>query len=182
MKWEIITSEYLTNYPYFTARRDKCQTSSGKIIPEYYVVELRPCVCAFGITEDDQAILIKQYRHPINKILLEIPGGFIDTNEDPVVAMARELMEETGYQFDNIQFVAEVAANPGILNNYTKLYLATGGKKVSNQSLDPNEEIEIILMPVDELLQLLLDNKVEQSMHINCLFYAFLKMGRLKLS
>jgi hypothetical protein len=77
--------------------------------------------------------------------------------------------------------VGEVAANPGVLNNYTKMYLATGGKKVAEQLLDDNEEIKVELIPLDELIQLLLQNKIEQSLHANCIFYCLLKMGKLKL-
>lgn len=181
MQWKILSSNYLSHYDYFTARKDRCETSSGKIIPEYYVVELRTCVCALCITEDNQAILIKQYRHPVQKTLLEIPGGFVDKDEDPSKAIERELMEETGYSFTNIESIGEVAANPGILNNYTILFLATGGKKVASQSLDANEDIDIILMPLDELIKLLLQNKLDQSMHVNCIFYALLRMGKLKV-
>lgn len=58
MSWKILSSEYLTDKPYFTARRDKCETSSGKVIPEYYVVELDLTLCALGITEDNQAVMV----------------------------------------------------------------------------------------------------------------------------
>lgn len=182
MEWKIISSEYLSDKPYFTARRDKCETKKGKIIPEYYVVELDLTLCALGITEDNQVVLVKQYRHPVGKTLLEIPGGFVDKNEAPEKAIARELREETGYEFTKYEYLGEVAANPGVLNNYTKLYLATGGKKVTVQELDSNEEINVELMPLDTLIELLLQNKIEQSLHANCIFYALLKMGKLKLS
>ncbi len=182
MDWKILSSEYLTDKPYFTARKDKCITSSGKIIPEYYVVELDVTLCALGITEYNHAVMVKQYRHPVSKTLLEIPGGFADKNETPEKAIAREMLEETGYEFDNFELVGEVAANPGVLDNYTKLYLATGGKKVAEQKLDDNEEIKIELIPLDDLIELLLQNKIEQSLHANCIFYSLLKMGKLKLS
>ena len=143
--WKVLSSEYLTNHSYFTARKDRCENAEGKIIEQYYVVEMNLTVCALGITEDNKAILIKQYRHPIEKIILEIPGGFVDNNEDPAKAVAREFAEETGYEFSHWEYVGEVAANPGVLNNYTKLYLATGGKKTAQQKLDDNEEIEIVL-------------------------------------
>lgn len=181
MEWKTLSSEYLVKSQYFTARKDKCEAPGGKIIENYYVVELGLCVCALAITEDNKAILIKQYRHPVKKTMIEIPGGFVDKDEQPEKAVVRELLEETGYQFDNCEFLAEVATNPGVLNNYTQLFLATGGKKVSGQSLDPNEEIEIELVTIDELVKMLMENKIPQSLHSLNIFYALLKLGKLKL-
>jgi 8-oxo-dGTP pyrophosphatase MutT (NUDIX family) len=180
--WKILSSEYLTRFSYFTTRKDKCETETGKIVEQYYVVELGLTVCALGITNDNQAILIKQYRHPIEKTILEIPGGFVDANEDPAKAIAREFSEETGYEFSHFEYVGEVAANPGVLNNYTKLYLATGGKKTTKQKLDDNEEIEVVLVPLDELKEMLLQNKFEQALHTCCIFYALMQLGKLNCS
>jgi len=180
--WKILSSEYLTNHSYFTARKDRCENPGGKIIEQYYVVEMNLTVCALGITEDNKAILIKQYRHPIEKIILEVPGGFVDDNEDPAKAIAREFSEETGYEFSQFEYVGEVAANPGVINNYTKLYLATGGKKTAKQKLDDNEEIEVVLVSLDELKEMLLQNKFEQALHTSCIFYALMKLGKLNCS
>jgi ADP-ribose pyrophosphatase len=181
MNWKILSSEYLTNRNFFRARKDKCETPEGKIIPEYYVVELDLTICALGITDDEHAVMIKQYRHPVGETLLEIPGGFVDKNEEPEKAIARELLEETGYEFSRYEYLGEVAANPGILSNFTKLYLATGGIKIAAQKLDANEDIKVELVPLDELTRMLLQNKIVQSLHTNCIFYALLKMGKLKL-
>lgn len=182
LKWRTISSEYLVRKQYFTARRDVCETNESKLIPEYYVVELGLTMCALGLTEDNKAVMVKQYRHPVGKTLLEIPGGFADQNEEAEKAIAREMQEETGYEFSKFELVAEVAANPGVLNNYTKLYLATGGKKTSKQRLDDNEEIKVELIPLDKLIELLLQNKIEQSLHANCIFYALMKLGKLSVT
>ena len=181
MKWKILSSEYLTDRNFFRARKDKCETPAGKIIPEYYVVELDPTLCALAITEDERAVMIRQYRHPVGDDLLEIPGGFVDQDEEPAKAIARELLEETGYEFSRYEYLGEVAANPGILSNFTKLYLATGGKKVSTQKLDANEDIKVELVHIDDLVGLLFQNKIVQSLHANCIFYALLKMGKIKI-
>lgn len=179
MKWKILSSEYIVRHPFFTARKDKCETPEGKIIEEYFVVELPTTACGLAITDDGEALMIKQYRHPVAEVILELPGGFIDKNETPEVAMGRELMEETGYEFSSIEQVGMIAANPGVLNNYTALFLAKGGRKTGVQKLDHNEDIEVVTVPLEELKTLFLENKIEQALHAICIFYALRKMGEI---
>ncbi|MEO6134426.1 MAG: NUDIX hydrolase [Ginsengibacter sp.] len=179
MNWKIVSSEYLSKHQYFTARKDKCETPSGKIIDEYFVVELPPSACAVAITKEGEVLMVKQYRHPIAETILELPGGFVDENEDPTNAMRRELKEETGYGFSNITLVGKVAANPGVLNNYTYLFLAQDGVKTGEQELDKNEELTPELISIEELKTLFLENKIVQSLHVSCIFYALKKLGLL---
>jgi ADP-ribose pyrophosphatase len=173
MPFKLLSSEYISRHQYFTARKDSYQTPDGKIVDPYYVVELPPCVVAMALTENSEVVMVEQYRHPIQQKVLELPGGFIDEKEEPHHAVARELMEETGYTFSAYHALGKTCANPGVLNNFTYFFLATGGKKIAKQSLDPNEEIEIILKPLEEVKQLLMDNKIVQSLHALCLFYGF---------
>lgn len=180
MNWKTISSKYLSKHIYFTAREDRCEMPDGRIVDPYFVVEMPPSVCAMAITEANEVILVKQYRHPIGDSILELPGGFIDEQERGEAALSRELLEETGYQFSKIHFLGSVAGNPGVLNNFTGLYLATGGKKIAAQKLDHNEEIEILLYPLQEVKDMLMRNEIKQALHATCLFYGFNKLEGLK--
>ncbi len=171
--FKTFSTEYINKHPYFTARKDGYETPDGKVVDPYFVVELPVSVCAMAITRDNEVILVEQYRHPIAQKILELPGGFVDEGENPQQAVTRELLEETGYSFDQYHYLGKTAANPGVLDNFTHLFLATGGQKTAEQSLDANEEITLFFKPLGEVRQLLRDNAIVQSMHALCLFYAF---------
>jgi 8-oxo-dGTP pyrophosphatase MutT (NUDIX family) len=178
--WKILSSEYLFNDLWFKVRKDICETPEGKIINPYYVYEFPNWVTAVPVTEDGKIILVHQYRHALGEVCLEIPGGCVDdTDKNFDAAIARELLEETGYSFSSYEHLGKISANPSTNNNLMYMFLATGGKKISEQKLDGNEEIEVELFTVDEVKQLLKQNKIVQSMHVTCLMYAFEKMGAL---
>lgn len=182
LTWQIISSEYINKHIYFTARRDRCLRNDGVIVDPYYVVELPTAATAFALTKENKVVMVRQYRHPITEVSLETPGGFVDEGEAFDVAMKRELMEETGYDFEQVEYLGKFAANPGILNNYTEMFFATGGKKIAGQKLDKNEEIEIVELTIEELIEQLMAQKIVQAVHVNCIFFALIKMGRLQFS
>lgn len=182
MNWKTLSSTYLERHPYFTARKDRCERPDGKIVDPYYVVELPRSATALAITEDNKVLLVKQYRQPIQQTIIETPGGFIDEGEDQAAGMKRELLEETGYEFNDIEYLGTVAANPGVLSGLTDMFLARGGRKIKEQELDHNEEIEIMLVSMEELTELIKNNQIVQSLHTNCILYALIKLGKLNFA
>jgi 8-oxo-dGTP pyrophosphatase MutT (NUDIX family) len=183
LKWELISSQYLFKDTWYTARKDRCRMPSGKIVDPYYVLEFPDWANAVALTEEGDLLLVRQYRHALGETILEIPGGCIDaTDTDPEAAMRRELMEETGYRFSSVQSIGDISPNASTNANTTYMFLATGGRKVASQQLDPNEEIDILVYSPAEVMQLLAENKIRQSLHVTCLFYAFLKLGWIKMA
>ena len=152
---------------------------SGHVVEVFYVLEYSNWVIAVAITEDDKVLMVHQYRHAAEIVSLEIPGGVIDPGEEPQQAMRRELLEETGYQFDDFELLSVVYANPSTANNHTYCYLARGGKKVQEQHLDEQEDIVVEEFTLAEIKDLLLNNKIAQSLHCTGLFYALMRLGEL---
>ncbi len=180
MKWKTLSSEYLFNDRWFKVRRDKCETPGGKIVDPYYVYEFSTWVGALPVTEEGKIIMVRQYRHALGETCLEIPGGCVDDTDTTVeYAVARELLEETGYSFTSFDYLGRISPNPSTNSNLLHMFLARGGKKVGEQNLDENEEIEVVEMTLDELKRLLRENKIVQAMHVSCILYALEKLGEL---
>ena len=179
LNWKTCSSTYIHKGPWATLRSDKCEMPDGRIVEQYYVLEYPNWANAVALTEDNKVIMVRQYRHAANIVSLEIPGGVIEDGEDPEAGMLRELLEETGYEFDSIELISTVYANPSTANNKTFCYLAKGGKKVQEQSLDEHEELIVEEYTIAEVKQLLADNKIAQALHCTGLFYALMKLGEL---
>ncbi|MFZ9661857.1 MAG: NUDIX hydrolase [Chitinophagaceae bacterium] len=180
MDWKIVRSEYLFNDLWFTVRKDVCERPDGKIINPYYVYEFPTWVAAVAITKDGKYIMVRQYRHALGLTMYEIPGGCVDADDKSIEeAVARELKEETGYEFGKYSYLGKISANPSTNNNWLHMYLATEGVKVSEQHLDDNEDLEVELFSLEDLKMLLMENRIIQSMHATALFYALIKTGDL---
>jgi ADP-ribose pyrophosphatase len=181
MKWKILSSEYLFNDLWFKVRKDRCQKPDGGIVDPYYVYEFPAWVAALALTEDGKIIMEKQYRHAIGEVCWEIPGGCVDdTDKNLEEAIARELLEETGYTFSSYEYLGKISANPSTNNNLMHMYLAKGGKKTNAQKLDANEEIQVELVTVDEIKAMIRGNKIIQAMHVTCIMYGLEKIKELK--
>ena len=157
-KWKLLSSEYICKEPWATLRKDTCELPDGRINDHYYVLEYPDWVNMVGITEQNELLVIKQYRHGAGMLSLEIPAGTMEPGENPVDAAIREMLEETGYAFDHIEEIATLYANPATSGNVTYTYLMTGGRKVQEQALDDHEEIDVYLVPLPEAKKMLLDN------------------------
>lgn len=183
LKWKTLSSEYIFNDDWLFARKDKCITSDGKIVYPYYVMEYPEWVTALALTKDKEVILVRQYRHALAEVCLELPGGCVDKNDKNFEeAVRREFLEETGYSFDTAEYLGRTSANPSTNSNTLHMFLLTGGKKVQSQQLDANEEIDIFIVNFEEFKQMLLENKFIQSMHVTTIFYALNKLNKLHIT
>ena len=179
MKWKVLESTYLHKEPWLTIRKEKCELPNGKIMPAYYILEYPTWVSVLAFTKEGKAVFVKQYRHGLGVESIELPGGVVDAGETPEQGAKREVKEETGYEFESYEYLGKISPNPATSTNYMHMYLAGGGKKVAEQSLDETEDVEVVLYTMDEVKQLLRDQKIVQSLHCTTIFYALNKLGEL---
>ena len=130
-------------------RVDKIQTPGGReTIRE--VVEHRDCVAIVPVDADDNVLLVSQFRHPVEKELLEIPAGGVDTGEDPADAVRREMQEETGYLPEKVERLGGFYSSPGFCTEYLHLYLATD-LTPSRLYAEDTESIRLVRVPITEI-------------------------------
>ena len=168
--WKILDSKYLYKSNGVALRIDQCEIPNGNVF-EPYVIETGTWVNIIALTKNREVILEKQYRHGIGKVLLEIPAGIMDEDESPLQAAQRELLEETGYTSEHFIEVGKVYPNPATHNNLTHSFLALDVEKVGQQDLDETEEIEVSLIPFDELVSIAKEGGLPQALHVSALFF-----------
>lgn len=150
-KWEILESKIIVQNQWITIKSDRCITQRGIEIPEYYWLEGNHYVVIVGTTNDNKVVMVEQYRHGINEILLEYPAGLIEEGEDIVEAARRELLEETGYYAQDIVFERVLYPHEAISNKKGYLFFARNLVDTGHQILDETEEIDIRLVDFDQL-------------------------------
>ncbi|MEM7008904.1 MAG: NUDIX hydrolase, partial [Thermodesulfobacteriota bacterium] len=130
-KWSVINSEVLQSNKIFNVRKDKSRSPITGDDHDFFVVEAPDWINVVALTEENEIVLIEQYRHGTDSVTVEIPGGMVDPGEEPLQTAKRELLEETGYAGENWVQIGVVHPNPAMQNNRCFMFLATNCKKVS---------------------------------------------------
>jgi ADP-ribose pyrophosphatase len=177
--WETLEQKHLLQDRWISLRADKCRMPDGTIVEPYYVLEYTNWANVVAVTPDKEIVMVKQYRHALGKITLELPGGAVDAGEPPMVAAEREMLEETGYAVGHIEPLCQLSPNPANHNNYSISFLATGVHPAEEQQLDATEEIEVVKVRLEEVKQMLARQEFIQAMHVAAFFYALPKIEKL---
>ena len=123
------------------------------------IVEHRDCVAIIAIDTDDNVLLVKQFRKPVEKELLEIPAGGIDPGEDPATTVRREMQEETGYLPRKVERLGGFYSAPGFSTEYLYLYLATD-LAPSQLYAEDTESIKLVRVPISQIPALIASGKI----------------------
>ena len=142
------------------------------------IVEHADCVAVIAVDADDNILLVKQFRKPVEKELLEIPAGGIDDGEDAEAAVIREMREETGLRPQKVEPLGGFYSAPGYATEYLYLYLVTD--LVPDQlHAEDTEGIEVIRVPITQIPELVTSGRIHDSKSIAGLL-AFLEYRKTR--
>jgi len=146
----------------------------GKLHPRVYL-ECGDWVNVIPVTKSGEVVMIRQFRFGTWSLTLEIPGGMVDEGEDPAVAGARELEEETGFRAGRLLSLGWCHPNPAILTNRLHTFLALDCERLHAGAPDEAEDIEVTLVARAQVEQLLRDGQITHSAVICAFFFEQLR-------
>ncbi|BAF59510.1 NTP pyrophosphohydrolases [Pelotomaculum thermopropionicum SI] len=123
------------------------------------VVEISEAVAVVPLTDKEELLLVRQYRHPVGKTLLEIPAGKLEPGEDPLDCARRELLEETGYEAGSMTRLFSFFSTPGFTPEELHLFMA-GGLVLKEQNLDEDEFIDVVKVPLSRALEMVWNGEI----------------------
>ena len=157
-------------------REDHVVLPNGVELAEYHVLEMPDWVCVVCPSTmpdgEDGIVLVRQYRHAAGRMSLELPAGAIEPGESPEDAGRRELLEETGYQADEVSVLQGFYADPSRITNMGHVAVAAGAKKIARPELDPGEDIEVEVVPVSRLRALISGGELAHATHVAAILIA----------
>ena len=151
--YRIINSKVLFDHSWVRIVEDTLE-AGGKSRPYFYLESPVNAVATVSLTAAGEIILTRQYRHPIGQVIYDLPAGRLEPGEDPLDGARREFEEETGFYPNRIMKLGYYNQFPGTLRVATNLFFASD-LTPTRQRLDEGEELEIVFMPVGEVLNLI---------------------------
>ena len=119
-------------------------------------------VCVVPVTDEGEVIMVRQFRYAFNQVLLEVPAGKLEPNEDPEEAAIRELEEESGVVANNVEHIGEIYTTVAIIDEKIHVYLATG-LTYKNAHPDEDEFLEVEKIPLKTLVDMVMRGEIKDS-------------------
>lgn len=178
-KWETTRIHTVDDYYIFNVLRMERRHPLTNKLSDFVVIDSAPWVNVIPITKEKKIIFVKQYRHGIDDITLELPAGLVSENESLQACCLRETLEETGYTTDSEpEFLGVCDANPAFMNNQCSAFLLKDCYHKQEQTLDANELIEVVEIPLMNVPDLILKGEIRHPLVLSAFYWYTLRYGK----
>jgi ADP-ribose pyrophosphatase len=168
-RWEALSHTSRLQTPVFDVFGTRYRHPVRAVEREFTVIRAPDWVNVVAMTADHHIVLVRQFRYGIAEFSLEVPGGVMEAGEDPVTAGLRELQEETGYSGAPAKLLGWVHPNPAIQGNRCHFVFVEAAVKAHDLGWDPDEELQVSTLPVDEVLALARAGGIVHALALNAL-------------
>ena len=161
-----------------TVKNDKAELEDGTIVSRELVCHSGG-VCVVPITNDDEIIMVKQFRYPFGEPLIEIPAGKLELNENHRSAGMRELCEETGASCAEEDFIYLGVTYPSVayLSEKIHMYLASN-LKFDKQKLDEDEFLDVIKIKIDDAIKMVENGEIKDGKTMTAILLTARRLGK----
>jgi len=175
-KWTLVKEEDVSPSPWFPLVKHTVKLANGNVIDDYYYSPLGDVAQVLALTKNNEVVLVKQYKHALGEVLIELPGGMQQKNRSIIESALNELEEETGIKATANQLISlgKIANNPTKLNQITYGFILFDAEFNSVQKLDSTEDILIMTKPAPEVLKMAINGEIYVTDSLNFILKAAL--------
>jgi ADP-ribose pyrophosphatase len=164
--WTLLDSRAIADYEFVRLREDWYRFEPTGAEAPFVVCDSADWVLVIALTSDEQVVLIRQYRHGVREVVLEVPGGIVDQGESLEQAAMRELREETGFTAERVRLLGAMMPNPAINSASCHVALAEGCHRTDEPSPDPFEQFEVLVRPLARVPEMIRNGELRHALVI----------------
>jgi 8-oxo-dGTP pyrophosphatase MutT (NUDIX family) len=176
-RWKALETEALQDCAVFRVSRTLTESPNTGERHSFFRIDSADWVNVVPVTASGEIVMVRQFRHGLREVTLEVPGGMIDPGETPAQAAARELLEETGYRAARLRELGSVSPNPALFGNRLYAFAAHGCERVADVVNEGTEETVVELVAPDALRRLAREGRIDHGLVMAALYFFELARG-----
>lgn len=159
-KWQVLESELIVDHPYVEVAMEKISLPNGRIIHDWPIVHARDFVNAVVFNEDGKALILDGYKHGARRCSWQVVGGYLEADEDPLAAIQRELLEETGYHSSEWRYLGGFVIDANRHVGVGHFFLSLNARQVALPDSQDLEEFSVRWVSLKDLQYALMDGRI----------------------
>lgn len=161
--WEVVRQEEQGDFDIFAVRTMHARSPQDGSVHEFNLACAPDGVAVIAITPDQQLVMVEQWRHPVQRVTLELPAGMVDEGERPEEAGPRELREETGYEGGEPECIGAAMMNPSWQNTRVHAVVIRDVRRAGDKELDDGEDTRVRCVPLADVRRMVLEGEIDSA-------------------